>query len=153
GSYQGGVGDYRTLTLTGGVYTLTEPDGDVVAFDSHGRLAYTQDRDGDRVTAGYTDGEMTSLADSDGEALTLAHNSAGRISRLTDSVGRVTTYVYDATSRYLMSVTGPQGTTSYTYVTGQGIAEQNALASITFPGGTHQYFRYDAQGRLIEQSQ
>src|SRR5262249_32229174 len=62
------------------------------------------------------------------------------------------TYTYDAAGEHLLSVTGPQGTTSYTYVTGQGIAREHALASIAFPGGTHQYFQYDAQGRLIEQS-
>src|SRR5437764_1179433 len=39
-----------------------------------------------------------------------------------------------------------------TYVTGQGAPSENALASITFPDGTHQFFQYDAQGRLIKQS-
>ena len=46
-------------------------------------------------------------------------------------------------------MTGFNGqTTTYTYNTTSGSAGQNALTSITFPGGTHQYFTYDSEGRL-----
>ena len=48
-------------------------------------------------------------------------------------------------------MTGFNGqTTSYTYNTTSGVLRPhpNALTSITFPGGTHQYFTYDSEGRL-----
>lgn len=152
GSYQSGAGDTRVLTLSGGIYQLAETDGDVLAFDSQGRLAYAQDSSGERETARYTENELTSLTDSSGLVLKMAYNSNGRISQVTDPGGQVTTYTYDASGNHLLSCTGPQGTTSYTYVTGHGIAQENALASITFPDGTHHFFSYDSQGRLVSTS-
>ena len=44
------------------------------------------------------------------------------MSTVTDPAGRVTTYTYDAAGEHLLSVTTPQGTAGYTYVTGQGAA-------------------------------
>ena len=47
-----------------------------------------------------------------------------------------------------MSVTRTTAETTYTYDTTSSDAAQNALTSIAFPGGTHQYFTYDNQGSL-----
>ena len=40
----------------------------------------------------------------------------------------------------------------YTYVVGQEITRQHALASVALPDGSHTFFDYDANGRLIEVS-
>jgi RHS repeat-associated protein len=152
GSYQDDPGDYGQLALNNGVYTLREKHGTLLTFDTQGNLASMADPGGNTVTAGYTGGLLTSLTSSDGKSLTIAYNSARRIQTVTDPARQVTTYTYDATGQYLLSVSGPQGTTNYTYVTGQNITQDNALASITFPDSTHQYFSYDSQGRLIETS-
>jgi RHS repeat-associated protein len=149
GGYADQPGDYETLTsLRGGAFSLEETNGTVTVFNSNGTLDYVQDTNGNRITAGYTSGLLTSLTDSSGQSLSIGHNSAGLISTVIDSSGRVTTYTYDPTDQYLMAVTGFNGqTTSYTYDT-SGEASQNALTSIAFPGGTHQYFTYDDGGRL-----
>src|SRR5262249_44294473 len=39
-------------------------------------------------------------------------------------------------------------TTTYGYDTGSNPVTQNALTSITNPDGTHEFFQFDAQGRL-----
>ncbi len=79
----------------------------------------------------------------------IAYNAAGLISTVTDSQGRVTTYTYDPSNQYLMAVQAFNGqTTSYTYNATSGSPTINALTSIAFPGGTHQYFTYDSEGRL-----
>src|SRR5205823_1571296 len=49
------------------------------------------------------------------------------------------------------SVATPQGTTGYGYVTGQGIAKEHALALVNHVDGTHEFFSYDANGRLAGQ--
>ena len=44
----------------------------------------------------------------------------------------------------------PRTPTNQVFLRGhpRAIPHQNALTSITFPGGTHQYFTYDSEGRL-----
>jgi RHS repeat-associated protein len=149
GSYQGTGADHATLTSAGGHFTLRELDGTVPSFLPDGRLDYVQDRNGNRITAGYTGTLLTSLSHSDGDQLTLAYDAQGRLRTVTDPVGRTVTYSYDAADEHLTGVSSAQGTYAYTYVTGQGAAREHALASATFPDGSHLALSYDANGRLI----
>ena len=142
-------GDYGVLTLVNGAYQLQEKDGTLTVFNTDGTLDYVQDTDGNRITAGYTTKLLTSLTDSNGEQLSLAYNLQGLISQVTDAQGQVTNYTYDSTGQLLLSVSNNQGTTQYTYVTGQSAAEQYALASITNPDGTQQFLTYNSEGRKL----
>jgi RHS repeat-associated protein len=144
-------GDHGTLTLQNGLYQLREKDGTVDVFQPDGRLGYLQDPNGNRITATYSNGLLIKLGHSDGQSFTLSYNAQGRISQLTDEAGRVTTYSYDTSGEHLLSVTGPGGTTSYSYDLGTNIDRKHALLSITSPDGTHLFFDYDDQGRLIGQ--
>lgn len=152
GSYRGLPGDYGVLTLSGGVYRLQEHDGTLAVFRPDGQVDYVQDTDGNRVTAGY-DGQrrLSSLTHSDGESLTLTYNAQGRVSQVVDSSGRVSTYAYDAGGEHLLTYTDEYGATTYTYLTGQGLAREHALASIAYAGGAHVFFSYDGSGRLVGQ--
>jgi RHS repeat-associated protein len=144
-------GDHATLTqLTSGGYILTETHGLVTGFRSDGAIDYVQDTNGNRITAGYTNGLLTSLNHSSGQSLQIAYNSAGLIKSITDpATGHTTTYTYDPSNQYLMSVTTfDQRTTTYSYDTGSNPATLHALLSITNPDNTHEYFVYDLQGRL-----
>ena len=56
GGYAAEPGDSGTLAETaGGAFTLTECNGQVTQFQN-GQVAYIQDTDGNRITAGYTSG-------------------------------------------------------------------------------------------------
>jgi len=153
GSYQASPGDYDTLSLNNGAYTLRDKQGTVYVFQPDGLLSYEQDTNGNRITATYNDGQLAKLTDSDGQSFAFTYNAEGFISQLTDEAGRITTYTYDSTNDELVSVTGPDGTTSYAYDNGSNIETLHALLAITNPDGTHLYFSYDAQGRLIGQQQ
>ena len=152
GQYFSQPGDTSTLTSVSGGYDLTAVNGTITFFSvsgNNGVLGYVQDTNGNKITAGYTNGQLTSLTASSGQSLTIGY-SADLISSVTDSSGQLTTYHYDPTNQYLMWVDSYTGqVTSYTYDTTSGDAPQNALKSITFPDGTHQYFTYDSQGRLF----
>ncbi|BAY22674.1 YD repeat-containing protein [Calothrix sp. NIES-2100] len=152
GSYSSESGDYATLSLMSGVYRLQEKDGTVRVFRNDGKLNYLEDASGNRITLGYTGSQLTSLNHSNGDKFTLTYNAQGRINKLTDQAGRITTYTYDTTGDRLLSVSGPDGTTTYTYDSSNTGATAYALRSITLPGGTHNYFDYDTQGRLIKQN-
>ncbi len=52
----------------------------------------------------------------------------------------------------MLSASGSQGTTTYSYAAKTGSVQDNALTSITNPDGTHQYFTYDTEGLLTTQS-
>ncbi len=147
-------GDSGKLQMARGIlavfpawFTLTEPSGLVTRFHGSGKVDFMQDVNGNRINAGFTGDRLTSLTHASG-ALTLAYNAAGLIADITDSVGRVTTFGYDATNDHLLSVTGPAGTTSYTYSTGAGATREHALLSVTEPGGATRLFEYDDRGRL-----
>ncbi len=150
GGYLAQPGDHGTLVaLAGGGYTLTELDGQATAYNLDGSLNYVQDADGNRITAGYSGSLLMSLTHSSGQSLALTYNAAGLVSTITDSAGRTTTYNYDPTNQYLTSVVDFDGrTTSYTYNTGSNPTTAHALLSVRDPDGSHDYFSYDAEGRL-----
>ena len=148
-SYYADPGDYGKLTATGGgVFALTEADGLLYVFRADGTLNYVEDPNRNRVTAGYTGDLLTSLSHSSGETLQIAYNAPGRIQSVTDEIGRQTVFTYDAANEHLLSVQDYDGQiTTYTY-NNQSVTTRHALASITYPGGTHRYFTYDSEGRL-----
>jgi YD repeat-containing protein len=151
GSFQASPGDRGHLTFTNGAYRLVEADGTAYQFNATGTLGYVQDRNGNRITAGYNAaGQLVSLTHSSGQALTLTYNAQGHLAALTDSSGLTEAYGYDPSGQFLTTLTDRYGTTTYTYVIGQSAARNNALASITYPDNTHLFFTYDAAGRLID---
>jgi YD repeat-containing protein len=136
-------GDTGNLAATSGGFTLTEASGQVTAFGADGKIDDVQDRNGNKITAGYTGGLLTSLTHSDGQSLRIAYNTASRITSVADSAGRQTTFTYDATNEHLQSTTEFDGrVTHYTYAT------DHALTSVQNPDGTIDNFAYDTQGRL-----
>jgi RHS repeat-associated protein len=152
GTYSAQPGDSGTLTKNGGMLVLHEASGEVLVFNADGTLNYDIDTSGNRITASYSGGLMSKLTSNDGGSITFAYNGQGRLASTTDSQGHVVTYTYDSSGQELIQVTGPAGTTKYAYVTGQGAQSEHALASITFPDGTHETFSYDSKGRLIKQA-
>ena len=59
-------------------------------------------------------------------------------------------FTYDSSGEHLASVSGPAGTHSYAYLTGQGPAKEHALSSVSRADGTQSLLAYDEQGRLSE---
>ncbi len=151
GSFSGVAGESGVLVRgNDGSFTLTERDGTVTKFRSGDlRLDYVEAANGERTTAGYdVSGRVTSLTQTNGDSVAFAYNAQGRITQETDVVGRVTNYTYDAAGEHLLSISDLNGTTSYTYVTGSTAQRNHAIASVTYPDGTHDFLTYDARGRL-----
>jgi RHS repeat-associated protein len=151
GTYKQQGGDQSsTLQNTGGAYKLVITDGTIYQFNANGTLNYVQDTHGNRITAGYnSQHQLVSLTHSNGEYILLAYNAQGLLASLTDSSGQTESYGYDATG-HLTTYTDGYGTTTYTYSSGLSAAENGALTEVASPGGTHIYYEYDTQGRLID---
>ena len=159
GGYTSRPGEYATLTVGGGGFALTELYGLVTTFGANGKLNYIEDRNGNRITAGYTSELMTSLTHSNGRQLLLEYNGDGRIWHVTNPRGagpeddHVTTFEYDASGQYLLTVTAPGNrVTTYTYETTGDPQRLHALLSVELPDGIDNHFSYDDCGRLIETS-
>jgi RHS repeat-associated protein len=141
--------DGEVLTSSAGAYRLLEPNGTVYQFNTDGTLAYVQDANGNRITADYSNGRLATLTDANGEYLQLTYDTQGQLKTLTDSNGQTETYGY--TGQFLTSYSDIYGTTTYTYVNGETLAQSGALEEIAYADNTHIYFNYDNQGRLIDQ--
>ena len=152
--WHGETGDYAALTsIAGGAFVLVEKQGISWQFDGNGKLAFMAETNGNRITLTYSGSALTALAHSAGPTFMLEYNAQGRISRLTDHAGQVTTYEYDSAGEHLVRVTAPGNVTNtYAYQPFSGSPSDHALTSVTFPDGTHQFFSWDAQGRVAEQS-
>jgi RHS repeat-associated protein len=152
GSYAADDGDNGLLTVTGGLYTLTQPDGQRTTFRADGRIDAIQDANGNRVSATYDGtGRLNRLTHTSGAFLDLSYDTNGRVAAVTDSTSRVSTYTYDASGEHLIGYAGPDGAESYAYLTGQGPATEHALSAITSATGTHLTYEYDGAGRLAAQ--
>jgi RHS repeat-associated protein len=152
-SYFARPGDHGTLSMESDqTFSLVEANGLRTHFRADGSVDFVENLSGDRITAGYSRGLLTSLTHSSGQSLQIAYSlQTGLITSVTDSAGRVTTYNYDRDSKHLIAVTGFDGrTVNYTYEdnNNSNLFTQNALLAVEHADGTHDYFSYDAQGRL-----
>ena len=150
GTYQGLVGDRAIFSLEAatGIYTLQEPDGTQVGFNTAGQLDYIEDTNGNRITAAYANdlapSQLTRLTDDFGSETIFDYNSLNRIESITTPDGRTTTYTYDADGSNLETITDESGTTTYTYSGAE-------ITSITDPSGTRLELTYDDQGRVSQE--
>ena len=149
GSYTDEPGDHSVADLSQRRLPLVEPDGTVYQFNPNGTLAYVQDANGNRITAGYNAaGQLVSLTDSNGEYLTLTYNAHGHLATLTDSNGQTETYGYDSTGQFLTSYTGRIRHHDL------HLRHRSVTAAEQRPGRDrlrrrhHIYFTYDSEGRL-----
>lgn len=149
GGYFTQAGDFGKIIVLGlNTYEVRETDGSRMVFRADGKLDFVEDLNANRITAAYSGALLTSLTHSSGQSLTLNY-SGGLLQSVTDPFGRVTTYAYDGAQNLASATYYGTNTVSYAYVTGQGAAREHALATVTYPGGTHEYFGYDPRGRLI----
>lgn len=136
------------VRVDGGDFELTETDGLYRRFDGDGKPLFVHDTNGNRLTYFYAGEQLQAITHSAGAELTFTYSPGGLVESITDSTGWTTTYAYNSAGTLLESVTDPRGTTRYTYVTGQGAAQEFALASVEGPSGVMRHFEYDAHGRL-----
>jgi len=112
-----GGGDYLTpagrssrLTHYDTNYAIWNLDGSIMKFNVTGRLIFTENNLGNKLTLSYTGFMLTGVADDSGQSLTFTYGPGNCIDQVTDSTGRQMQYTYDsATETVLESFTDMDG--------------------------------------------
>lgn len=138
--------------LTNGTYEYRSRQGDVMRFDSSGKLAALVDRNTNTTSLTYTGANLTRITDPVGRSITLEYDGSNRIVKATDPLLREWRYTYEGTPGVagapgLTTVTDPlSNVMRYTYVAGGRLA-----SVIDKRGNVMKEIKYDGSGRVIEQ--
>jgi YD repeat-containing protein len=117
--------------LTDGTFEYRYASGEVMRFNSSGRMTAAVDRNRNTTSLLYTGSKLTQITDAVGRTLTLGYDSNNRVNSAVDSFGREWRYTYDPSVAFgiLSTVTDPIGSvTRYGYT-------NIRLSSITDPRG------------------
>ncbi|HEY3136892.1 MAG TPA: IPT/TIG domain-containing protein, partial [Blastocatellia bacterium] len=138
--------------LTDGTFEYRYADGNLMRFDSSGRLTALVDRNGNTTALTYTGQNLTRITDPVGRSLVLDYDSSNRVIKITDPLGRIWSYTYEGTPGVaglpgLTTVTDPLGNAMrYDYATG------GKLSKVTDKRGVvSKQITYDGSNRVIEQ--
>jgi RHS repeat-associated protein len=100
--------------LTNGNIEYRSKNGDVMKFDSTGRLTGMVDRNNNTTTLTYSGNNLVQVTDPVGRSITMAYDGQGRIISATDPIARTWTYTYGGET--LATATDPLGNSmQYTY--------------------------------------
>lgn len=100
--------------LTSGNIEYRSKNGDIMRFDSSGRLTAMVDRNNNTTTLTYSGNNLTQVTDPVGRSITMSYDGQGRIISATDPIGRTWTYGY--VGETLAIATDPLGhSMQYTY--------------------------------------
>ncbi len=138
-----------------GSWTFVRRHRDTFSFDSSGKLTQEKDLNGYVTALVYNgSGQLTTVTDPAGRKLTFAY-TGNHISSVTDPVGRVVKYAYDEAGDLTDVNDANGGNTHFTY------DAEHRMLTMRFPdqapgvpGSTGAVVsnKYDAQGRVIEQT-
>src|SRR5438445_10930302 len=89
-AYSPPVGLHDNLVKNGdGTYTVWQPDGSRMNFDTTGRVTTIVNRNGNHLTLTYTGGNPTQVADDSGLSLSLTYDAGNRVKTVTDPMGQI----------------------------------------------------------------
>lgn len=99
-------------------FVISDDKDNKIKFYSSGRLNYTEDSNGNKITLNYTDDLSTinSVTDGSGNVLTLNKaTSGGNLSSIVDTADRTTEYVYDSNNNLIKIINPDKTSINFTY--------------------------------------
>jgi len=114
-SYVPSAGTFSTLVKSGGLFTLTEKDQTVYAFNAADQLATITDKNGNVTTLNYPGTLVTSVTAPDGRNLAFTYDGSSRIIQVSDPLGRTLGFSYNGSGDLATSTDLLGQVTSYSY--------------------------------------
>jgi len=150
-AYAGLPGIHHTLVRNADTtFDLTLKDQTRYHFAADGRLAWVEDKNGNRTTLTYdAQNRLVTVAEPAGRSLTLSYTSPVSptlVSAVTDSTGRSVQYTYDAAADLVAVTDVMNRTTTMTYNAAHRLLTITDANQHTFVNNT-----YDDRGRVTEQ--
>ncbi len=141
GSFTDPSGLNATLTKPGSYQLTFHKNGEILLFDSSGRLTNDKEKNGDQLTFAYNGSshQLTSITDTQGRVTTFGYNGSGKLSTITDPSGRKVQYAYDGSGNLSSSTDLLGQTTRYSYASGTSVLTQltdpaNHVIKIAYSG-------------------
>jgi RHS repeat-associated protein len=115
GSYSRSANNYpNKLTLVGGLFVVTTPQGVKTNFNSAGQISSIVYPNGVSVSYTYTSGKLTSISNGLGRTLTLNY-TGNLLTSVTDGTGRSVSYTVDGSSNLTVFQDANGQNTTYVY--------------------------------------
>jgi RHS repeat-associated protein len=150
-------GDFynSTIVWNGTGWTLTRQDGMRFIFPEYARLAYVEDRYGNRtsfIRNGGPNTPINAIVSPNGRWMKFTYDANNVITDVVDNFGRTLHYTYDVDSRMQTSVDPNGGVTTYIWDNAN-----NRITSVRYPrqqpsGPVYVTNVYDANGRVQSQA-
>ncbi|MCA9803289.1 MAG: hypothetical protein KC777_15065 [Cyanobacteria bacterium HKST-UBA02] len=147
GSYVCPFDNASTMSLSGGAYTLTTPQGVEYNFNSDGTIATIDYPNGPTVTYTYTSGKLTGISNGMGRALTLTYTS-DKLTSVSDGNGRSVSFSYDVDDNLEIATDAESEDTTFDYDQPGRMTKIYKPANPTSPIVTN---TYDSLNRVKEQ--
>lgn len=149
GGYSPQPGVAASLTLkTNNAYQVRLKHGELLNFDTSGRILSWADPNSNTMTFAYSGGLLQSVNNGMSRSFSFTY-SGSRISRVTDSAGRTVSFAYDSSGDLTNSVDAAGQPTKFQYDT------PGRLARIFYPANPNTPFVsnvYDSLGRVMTQT-
>jgi YD repeat-containing protein len=136
-----------TLTLTGGVYTLTDKFGNAENFSSAGLLTSKVDNNGNTSSYSYSSGKLATITDPFGRTTSFNYTSS-LVSSIVDMAGQTTTLAHTGTN--LTSITAPVPATGVAAPVTSYAYTGNLLTTISDPISRAAVLTYSYGDRLSQ---
>lgn len=141
-----GMKDYVLKRNAEGTYELSCANANKYIFDSNGKLAKLEDRNGHYVTLTRSEESLVICEPASNQTLTVVYNEKGLVKRVEDKTGRKTSFQYDS-SNNLTAITDPnEKTSSYTYDSNGYVLSGKDGDNVTYFTNT-----YDEKARVLTQ--
>lgn len=117
-TYKDESGLNLSLTVEANSYKIEDNGGNMLIFNSDGKLSSIKDNNGNTITLEYFNGKLIKILDgaTSSSITNLNYDANNRLQTIVDPNGRTTAYEYELTTNRLNKITYPDGEiTTYSY--------------------------------------
>ena len=141
-----GMEGYKLTRHSDGTYELTSPAGEVLSYDTEGRLSEIKTEDGSKSSVSYTEHQQIITEEISGNRIVITSNDDGKIISISDGGDKVTRITYSGDD--IVSITDAIGRVTYfEYDDSHRIISETNNAGTKFIQN-----EYDDAGRIVAQT-